>query len=1088
VEGHAVKLQFLNPRRIVASSATLAVALGAAAGLVTPANAASTIGCDVGSCTATFAYSGATETFTVPPGVTALTIAMSGAQGGKITFANLPGAKGASVGGVLPVTPGQQLTVLVGQAGVGGGGATFGGGGATLPTSYLGSGGGGSFVFDAAGQPLLVAGGGGGATVLSQPPAGIGVGAGPGGTGASGAGLGYSGETPPTGGSPTAGGTHGTDIFAAGTDGSGPAAAGAPGQGGAGGSLGDNDPGAGGGGGYYGGGGGGYAQSGAGGSGYADPSVTSLSSTAGANAGNGVVSLSWARQVATVALTQSPSAGSTVGDPVTVSATVSGPSGTPTGVVSFAANGSAIAGCTAQALVGGTATCTTTTLAVGSVTLRATYAGDTVYAAGSSSPTSYPVAYPALTVTTATLPSGQVDDPYSVALHAAGGLAPYSWTVSSGVLPPGLTLSSSGTISGTPSVADSGTAFTVQATDDQGTAYTATAALTIGVGVGSQAIDFTSTVPAPATVGDNYPVAATGGRSGLDVTFTVDGSTTGSACSITGSTVSFDHAGPCVVDADQAGTADYSAAPTAQQLIAVGSAAQVITYTSAVPSTAVAGTQVHVTTSGGGSGLPVSLSVAASTTGSACSISGSTVSFDHAGTCVVDADQAGNDDYVAAVTAQQSITVTTVSSGVTVTMTQAPSAFGEPVHANATVTGGAQDGTVQFAVDGTDLGSPVTVVGGSAQSPALTDADGGSLAPGAHAVTASYTPNDPTIYGTATGSTTQVVNQAATTTALAVHATTLTAIVSPVAPGAGVATGTVTFSVAGQSVGTANLVGGAATLAYTVETGMTRTVAAVYDGDDSFTGSSVSTSRSDPSITATVSSAQAKTRSGWYRTPVTVTFHCATNGAPLTGPCPAAVRFAANGAGQSTTQTITATDGGVATVTTAGLNLDQTAPSVRVTGIRNGAGYGGRAPAARCVGSDALSGLASCTLTRHTSGTLTSYTARATDQAGNTRTTHGSYRVLRIYLQGAAYSGGAFTVRTGHTYTLVVTDSAGRPTYYDAAIYPHRPTRPDMAFHAAGPHRWALGITMTGAMRSHQYWNLGVKIGRTVNTVKVRIA
>ena len=330
------------------------------------------------------------------------------------------------------------------------------------------------------------------------------------------------------------------------------------------------------------------------------------------------------------------------------------------------------------------------------------------------------------------------------------------------------------------------------------------------------------------------------------------------------------------------------------------------------------------------------------------------------------------------------------------------------------------------------------------------------------------------------------MDQATTTTGVAVHAASISATVSAVAPGAGAPAGLVTFSVAGESVGTANLVDGVATLSYSVETGMTRTVAAVYAGDDSFTGSSDSTSRSDPSITATVSSAAAKTGSGWYRTPVTVTFHCTTNGADLNAPCPSPVQFAGNGAAQSVTRSIVATNGGVATVTMGGINLDRSAPSVRVTGVRNGAVYGGKAPTARCVARDALSGLASCRLTRHTSGTRTTYSAQATDQAGNTTTVRGSYRVLSTYVQGATYSNGAFTVHTGHRYIVVVT-SATRPTYYDAALYPHQPTRRGATFHSAGHHRWVLGVTITRSMAGHRYWNLGVKAGHTMHAVKVRV-
>jgi hypothetical protein len=57
----------------------------------------------------------------------------------------------------------------------------------------------------------------------------------------------------------------------------------------------------------------------------------------------------------------------------------------------------------------------------------------------------------ALTVTSASLPGGQVGTDYGAqALTALGGTSPYSWTKISGYLPSGLSLSSSGSISGTP--------------------------------------------------------------------------------------------------------------------------------------------------------------------------------------------------------------------------------------------------------------------------------------------------------------------------------------------------------------------------------------------------------------------------------------------------------------------------------------------------------------------------------------------------------------------------------------------------------------------------------------------------------------
>ncbi len=59
----------------------------------------------------------------------------------------------------------------------------------------------------------------------------------------------------------------------------------------------------------------------------------------------------------------------------------------------------------------------------------------------------------ALKVGTASLPNASQSVAYSQALTASGGTSPYSWSVSSGTLPTGLSLSSSGTLSGTPTVA-----------------------------------------------------------------------------------------------------------------------------------------------------------------------------------------------------------------------------------------------------------------------------------------------------------------------------------------------------------------------------------------------------------------------------------------------------------------------------------------------------------------------------------------------------------------------------------------------------------------------------------------------------------
>src|SRR5207237_8182282 len=56
----------------------------------------------------------------------------------------------------------------------------------------------------------------------------------------------------------------------------------------------------------------------------------------------------------------------------------------------------------------------------------------------------------ALQITTSQLPSGILSKSYGATLSASGGTTPYAWSLASGSLPAGLTLSSAGTISGTP--------------------------------------------------------------------------------------------------------------------------------------------------------------------------------------------------------------------------------------------------------------------------------------------------------------------------------------------------------------------------------------------------------------------------------------------------------------------------------------------------------------------------------------------------------------------------------------------------------------------------------------------------------------
>jgi hypothetical protein len=96
---------------------------------------------------------------------------------------------------------------------------------------------------------------------------------------------------------------------------------------------------------------------------------------------------------------------------------------------------------------------------------------------GSKSP---PAPTPPVAVSTTSLPTGTIKVAYSATLSATGGTSPYSWSVISGALPAGLSLSKAGLISGKPKKAGTSD-FTVKVTDSESPASTATATFSFTV-------------------------------------------------------------------------------------------------------------------------------------------------------------------------------------------------------------------------------------------------------------------------------------------------------------------------------------------------------------------------------------------------------------------------------------------------------------------------------------------------------------------------------------------------------------------------------------------------------------------------------
>ena len=115
------------------------------------------------------------------------------------------------------------------------------------------------------------------------------------------------------------------------------------------------------------------------------------------------------------------------------------------------------------------------------------------------------VAPPVVTVATGSLPAGQVAVGYSAGLSATPGVAPFSWSVSSGTLPPGVSLSGAGVFSGTPTTAGTYN-FVVEVSDSNTPVGTATQALSITVAPGVFRITTPSALPG-ATLGAAYSKA-----------------------------------------------------------------------------------------------------------------------------------------------------------------------------------------------------------------------------------------------------------------------------------------------------------------------------------------------------------------------------------------------------------------------------------------------------------------------------------------------------------------------------------------------------------------------------------------------------
>jgi hypothetical protein len=121
---------------------------------------------------------------------------------------------------------------------------------------------------------------------------------------------------------------------------------------------------------------------------------------------------------------------------------------------------------------------------VGADSITVTYSGDSYFGGSSASLRQQVNSTAALSITTASLPSGQVGVAYSASITATGGTTPYKFTMTG--LPAGLTQSSSGSnqITGTPTASGTFT-VTVTVTDSSNPVQTASKTYSLTIAAAS---------------------------------------------------------------------------------------------------------------------------------------------------------------------------------------------------------------------------------------------------------------------------------------------------------------------------------------------------------------------------------------------------------------------------------------------------------------------------------------------------------------------------------------------------------------------------------------------------------------------------
>ncbi|MGW7261795.1 beta strand repeat-containing protein, partial [Streptomyces sp. NPDC054834] len=605
-------------------------------------------------------------------------------------------------------------------------------------------------------------------------------------------------------------------------------------------------------------------------------------------------------QAATTTVVVSSPDPSVVGQPVTFTATVAAVApgaGTPSGTVTFNfGDGSPTVSGT---LVGGTATVTHayTTTTGSPFTVTATYGGNASFAGSSGTDTQTVNQAATTTVVVSSPDPSVVGQPVTITATVApvapgAGTPTGTVTISFGDGSPSQVVN---LVGGTATIPHTYTSTT-------GSPYTITASyggngnFTSSIGIDTQTVNQAATTtavassPDPSVVGQSVTFTATvaavapgAGTPSGTVTFNFGDGSPSQVVNLVGGTATIPHTytsttgSPFTVTATYSGNANFAGSSgtdtqtvnqAATTTVVVSSpdpsvVGQSVTFTATVAAVAPgAGTPSGTVTFNFGDGSPT---VSGTLVGGSATVT-------HAYTTTagspftVTATYGGNANFAGSSgtdtqTVNQAATTTVVASS------PDPSVVGQPVTFTATVAAvapgaGTPSGTVTFNFGDGSPSQVANLVGGTATvTHAYTTTAGSPFT-----VTATYGGN--ASFAGSSGTDTQTVNQASTTTVVASspdpsvvgQPVTFTATVAAVAPGAGTPTGSVTFNFGdGSPTVSGTLVGGTATVnhTYTSTTGSPFAVTASYGGDGNFTsstGSDTQTVNQASSTTVVVSS------------------------------------------------------------------------------------------------------------------------------------------------------------------------------------------------------------------------------------------